>query len=409
MGYEVNPIGKNRVFHSLQVVCRLADWRPGMCLAILDAIASSRAEAGPETISTHSSKRPGLIMQRMTDGIATSSAIDPFLRELRFERGSAADTAHALQALIDAGLDRLPLPGQGATLERWRALAAVAAYDLALVKLYEGHTDALAIIAEIGDGFAPANGQTWGVWAAEPPTARVVAKGSSDGEGALTLEGTKAWCSGAASISHALVTAWNEQDVPVLAAVDLRQPGVRVTNDGWMAVGMSASASVDVHFNNARATRIGAPRAYLERAGFWHGGGGIAACWFGAAAAIGNFVKLDAARRADPYKLAHLGAIDTALFGTASLLRETAAQIDREPHVDAMPGAFRARLAVEHAATKVMEHAGRALGAAPLCRNRHFASLMADLPVFIRQSHAERDEAALAERIVKEDGNAWNL
>lgn len=348
-------------------------------------------------------------MQRMTDGIATSSAIDTFLRELRFERGSAADTAHALQALIDAGLDRLPLPGQGATLKRWRALAAVAAYDLALVKLYEGHTDALAIIAEIGDGFAPANGQTWGVWAAEPPTARVVAKGSSDGEGALTLEGTKAWCSGAASISHALVTAWNEQDAPVLAAVDLRQPGVRVTNDGWMAVGMSASASVDVHFNNVRATRIGAPRAYLERAGFWHGGGGIAACWFGAAAAIGNFVKLDAAGRADPYKLAHLGAIDTALFGTASLLRETAAQIDREPHVDAIPGAFRARLAVEHAATKVMEHAGRALGAAPLCRNRHFASLMADLPVFIRQSHAERDEAALAERIVKEDGNAWNL
>jgi hypothetical protein len=56
-----------------------------------------------------------------------------------------------------------------------------------------------------------------------------------------------------------------------------------------------------------------------------------------------------------------------------------------------------------------MEHAGRALGAAPLCRNEHFARLMADLPVFIRQSHAERDEAALAQRIVEEERGSWLL
>jgi alkylation response protein AidB-like acyl-CoA dehydrogenase len=355
-------------------------------------------------------------MKRMTDGTANASELESFLRELHLERGSPADTARALQALIDAGLDRLPFPGHGATLERWRMLAAVAACDLALVKLFEGHTDALAIIAEIGEGFVPPSGQAWGVWAAEPPTARLLAKASPSANETnqanqthISLHGTKAWCSGAAWVSHALVTAWNEKDEPILAAVDLRQPGVRVTSDGWMAVGMSASASVDVHFENAKAVCIGAPRAYLERAGFWHGGGGIAACWFGAAAAIGNFVKQDAARRADPYKLAHLGAIDTALSGTASLLRETAARIDQDPQADAMPGAFRVRLAAERAAVEVIQRAGRALGAAPLCRNRHFASLMADLPVFIRQSHAERDEAALAERLVNEESGPWNL
>jgi hypothetical protein len=347
-------------------------------------------------------------MRATTGGTVSESMLSPFLRELRFERGSAADTARALHALTDAGFDRLPLPGHGATLERWRMLAAVAACDLALVKLFEGHTDALAIMAELGAGHTPTNRQAWGVWAAEPPTARLVAKASSDAS-SITLHGTKAWCSGAASVTHALVTAWNEQDEPILAAVDLHQPGVRVTGDGWMAVGMSASASVDVQFDHAEATRIGAPRAYLERAGFWHGGGGIAACWFGAAAAIGEFVKQDAARRADPYKLAHLGAIDVALCGTASLLRETAARIDREPRADAMPDAFRVRLAAERTAVDVVERAGRALGAGPLCRNSHFARLMADLPVFIRQSHAERDEAALAERLINGDCGRWNL
>jgi hypothetical protein len=41
------------------------------------------------------------------------------------------------------------LPGNGATLQRWQCTALVAGYDLALLKLYEGHTDALAILAEL--------------------------------------------------------------------------------------------------------------------------------------------------------------------------------------------------------------------------------------------------------------------
>jgi alkylation response protein AidB-like acyl-CoA dehydrogenase len=206
-----------------------------------------------------------------------------------------------------------------------------------------------------------------------------------------------------------LVRAWNDRDESILAAVELRQPGVHVANEGWVAVGMHASASVDVRFENVDAVQIGAPLAYLQRPGFWQGGGGIAACWFGAASAIGEFVRRDAARRADPHKLAHLGAIDIALTSASSVLRETAARFDREPQADAMPAALRARLAVERAAASVIDHAGRALGAAPFCRNEHFARLMADLPVFVRQSHAERDEAALAERVVNEERGPWEL
>ena len=52
----------------------------------------------------------------------------------------------ALKALQAEGLDRLPLPGSGQTLERFSRLAQVAGHDLRLCKLFEGHTDALAII-----------------------------------------------------------------------------------------------------------------------------------------------------------------------------------------------------------------------------------------------------------------------
>ncbi|SAL25324.1 hypothetical protein AWB71_01394 [Caballeronia peredens] len=343
----------------------------------------------------------------MTGPPATAPALRAFLSEMPFERGSAQAVGDALRALIDARLDRPPLPGHGDTAERWRALGAVAAFDLSLVKLYEGHTDALAILAELAAWEAP-EGSAWAVWAAEPPNARVAALGDSRDE-TLRLQGTKAWCSGAASVTHALVTAWNEQDESVLVAVELSHPGVRVTGSGWRAVGMRASASVDVHFEQVPARRIGLPRAYVERPGFWQGGAGIAACWFGAAAAIAEFVARDAQRHAGPYKLAHLGAIDTTLRATAALLRETAALIDRNPQADAMMHGMRARLAAENAAACVVERAGRALGAGPLCRDAHFAQLMADLPIFIRQSHAERDEASLAERVIEEEQISWQL
>ncbi|WP_087048009.1 acyl-CoA dehydrogenase [Caballeronia ptereochthonis] len=337
----------------------------------------------------------------------TAAALRDFLGAMPFQRGSAAAAGRALRALIDERLDRLPLPGRGETVERWRALGAVAEFDLSLVKLYEGHTDALAILAELG-AEELGEGSAWAVWAAEPPSARLSALGDRGAE-TLLLQGTKAWCSGAASVTRALVTAWNEWNEPVLAAVDLGHPGVRVTDSGWHAVGMQASASVDVRFEQVLARPIGPPRAYLERPGFWQGGAGIAACWFGAAAGIAEFVARDARRRSGPHKLAHLGAIDTTLRATAALLRETAAFIDRAPQADAMTHAIRARLAAEHAATCVIERAGRSLGAGPLCRDAHFAQLMADLPVFIRQSHAERDEASLAERMLAEEGISWQV
>jgi hypothetical protein len=60
-----------------------------------------------------------------------------------------------------------------------------------------------------------------------------------------------------------------------------------------------------------------------------------------------------------------------------------------------------------------MHHAGRAVGAGPLCREPKFARAMADLPVFLRQSHAERDLAALGQSIItsntEEGTSPWTL
>ena len=329
----------------------------------------------------------------------TAATSDPLAR-LQTQHGAGLSLAH----LIEAGIDRLPLPGAGATLARWRVLAAVAAHDLSLVKLFEGHTDALAIQAELGAPLPPP-GSRWGTWCAEPPDARLTLAAERSAT-QVRLSGSKAWCSGAATMTHALVSCWNAAGEPCLAAVALAQQGVTITTEGWQAVGMAASGSVDVRFDNACAQQIGAPGDYLRRAGFWQGGAGIAACWWGGAFGIASMVRALAGPKPDAHRLAHLGAIDVALGASAALLRESAAWIDAQPQADARAVALRARLAVEQAAGQVMQHAGRALGAGPLCRNARFARAMADLPVFLRQSHAERDLAALGDCVL---GQPWAL
>jgi alkylation response protein AidB-like acyl-CoA dehydrogenase len=341
----------------------------------------------------------------MQQAVRSAGAFDEFLHDTRFDANDPAALGDVLHALVQRGYDRppvIPLPGHGQTLVRWRALAAVAACDLGLVKLFEGHTDALAILAEL-HGPTPPLGSRWGVWAAEPPDARVQAgkrAARTDGAGQLYLSGTKAWCSGAAAVSHALVTAWLD-DEPVLAAVAMNHASISIDTSKWQAVGMHATASADVSFDRTPATLVGAAHAYVHRPGFWHGGAGIAACWYGAAAQIGRTLREASMQRADAHRLADLGAVDVALAGAAAVLHEAAAYIDANPQADSRREAMRARLVVEEAATAVMSHATRTLGAGPLCRDARFARALADLPVFLRQSHAERDLAALGELTIK--------
>jgi hypothetical protein len=311
-----------------------------------------------------------------------------------------AELSRSLTRLLGAGSGNIPLPGGGETLRRWQILADVAARDLALAKLFEGHTDALAIMAELGTADVdPAS--AWGTWAAEPPAARLEFRRTPNG---VRLTGRKAWCSGAGIVSHALVTAWDHAGRQCLAAVAMGQPGVAVTTDGWHAVGMGRAASGDVLFDAAPAIEIGEPGQYTARPGFWQGGCGIAACWYGGALPFADAVADLLRRRDEPHVAAHLGAIDAALAASRALLIETAGWIDAHPAASARIPALRSRAAVEETVGAVLAHAGRALGAGPLCRDAALAQRFADLPVFVRQSHAERDLAELGRSLAADGG-----
>jgi hypothetical protein len=321
---------------------------------------------------------------------------------------AAGRVRSALVALTrGAPSPRLPLPGSGATLVRWRALAQVAAVDLSLAKLFESHHDALAIQAELGARTSLASDALWAVWAAEDPRARLELRRIDDRR--VRVFGRKAWCSGARFLDAALVTAWEGERGPFLIALRLDQPGIDIDANAWRGVGMVDTGTSTVAFEGVEGEPVGACGEYLSRPGFWHGGAGVAACWYGGARRLAEFLRRSSRAAARDHAAAHLGAVDVALSAARAQLREAAAWIDAQPRADAAPIALRTRGVVEAAVEIVSRRVGRALGAAPFCNDETFARLAADLPVFVRQSHAEQDLATLGRLSAQDDESIWAL
>jgi len=312
-------------------------------------------------------------------------------------------TARAFVSAVESGRLDVPLPGSGATWQRWAAFADLAEEDLSLARLGEGHADAVAILAEL-DGPPPRPGSRWAVWAANPPGANVAA---SRHGGTWVLQGTKQYCSGARTCTHALVTAV-AGDEPRLFAVAVEDLEPR--EDSWPATGMAGSDTLDVGFPWVTAEPVGPPGGYASRPGFSHGGVGVAACWYGGARGVARTLLRAAAKRdVGPHALAHLGAIDIALHTARAALARAADEIDADPDDQRGEGpvrALRVRALTEAAATDVLARTGKALGAGPLSHDEAHSRAVADLTVYLRQHHAEQDLARLGE-LVTEHGTSW--
>ncbi|QKE82864.1 acyl-CoA dehydrogenase [Arthrobacter sp. NEB 688] len=284
----------------------------------------------------------------------------------------------------------------------WRylsTLATLGSLDLTVARAAEPHLDAVAVLAQAGHPDLSSLGvdaaSTFGVYAARAPGAVLVSRTAADGT--TRVDGTKAWCSLSTTVSHALVTV-DAGARPGLHAVPLRHPGV-VHDDGrWVPRGLAAVRTGSMTLTDVPTVAVGEGDWYLERPGFAWGGIGVAAVWFGAAAAVAGRL-VDAARRRPPDQVAllHLGAVDRLLHGALLSLRDAARAIG-DGSADGRAGALlaaRVRAVVADAAEEVLRAVGHGLGPAPLTADDEHAGRVADLTVYLRQHHAERDLAAL--------------
>lgn len=322
--------------------------------------------------------------------------------------GLGSDVASTLAWCVQVGR-RMPPIGGGQTAAVWDLLAATAHCDVSVARMLEPHLDALGILRQAGTELAAGGdpwdlaaigvdeGSSWGVFAAEGPGMRLDAREADTG---WSLRGTKPWCSLAAHLSHALVTAFVGDDRR-LFAVDLRAPSVRAHEGPWVARGLPGVVSAPVDFADTPAVPVGSTGWYLTRPGFAWGAMSVAACWWGGALGVRDALKAAASTdRADQVAFVHLGRADAALWAARAVLREAADSVDRDGERDPRILAERVRAVVTSAATTALTEADAALGPRPLVADEDHARRVADLHLYLRQHHGLRDAARLGRLVM---------
>lgn len=152
-----------------------------------------------------------------------------------------------------------------------------------------------------------------------------------------------------------------------------------------------------VSFDATPAEPVGAPGWYLSRPGFAWGGMGVAVCWHGGARGLQETLRRASAARTGELPALHAGIVDAALFGSAAALGHAAELIDAgkaEGTAGDVLG-LQARAVVADAVERTIPQAGHALGPAPLAFDEDYARRVADLQLYVRQHHGERDLARL--------------
>ena len=313
-------------------------------------------------------------------------------------------------ALAEAGLLTAPLPralgGRGWGSEPagaeplFEALRLVGRASLPLGRLYEGHVNAIRLVAEHGTpgqraaaASAARDGALFGVWNTERPGIDL----RIDAEG--ILRGGKVLCSGAGLVERALVTGRHGGEGPQqMLLVPLERGTERAESSEWRVTGMRASATGTVMMDGIPATPeivLGEPDAYMRQPGFSGGAWRFLAVHLGGLEAVAEALREHhhrTGRGADPHQAARFGQVLTAAE-TARLWVLNAARMAEEeavPPERIIAYVDLARGAVERAALDVLELAQRSIGLQAFTRANPVERMMRDLATYLRQPAPDR-------------------
>ncbi len=284
--------------------------------------------------------------------------------------------------------------------------------NLAVGRVFEGHVNALKLVATYGTGSQlraaaddAAAGHLFAIWNTEPNERLRL----DDGK----LHGRKIFCSAAGYATRALVTAQvsdgqasegqtlDGQSHMIVVPLHI---GERVSGEKAHLQGMRACGTGSMDFDGAAvdaSALIGQPGDYLRQPEF------SAGAWRTSAVTLGGLEALvEAARRQLAARNRHEAPHQAARMGAALIAQETALLWVRKAAViaerrdlvaeDVAGYVNLARIAVETACLDAMRAVQRSLGLAGFLQSNPVERMMRDLATYLRQPAPDEtlDEAA---------------
>jgi alkylation response protein AidB-like acyl-CoA dehydrogenase len=273
-----------------------------------------------------------------------------------------------------------------------RVLTTVGRGSLALGRLYEGHVNAVGLVARYGGeqqlrllkDEAEA-GRPSGVWMAGEPL-----RLERQSDGRFVLRGRKILCSGAGHFRRPLVAAdFEGGSVMLIPSVDQ----TRADASGWTAQGMRATATGTVDFDGivvAPREIVGRPGDYLRPPYFRGGAWRVIAVQLGGLEAVLDHYKEQLAtspHRDHPVQLARFGEALIAAETARLWVRQAGAVAESPPDDPEAIDAYvdLARNAFERATLEVIAAAEKAVGLKALMRPNPLERVIRDLATYLRQ------------------------
>ncbi|TXC70395.1 acyl-CoA dehydrogenase [Sphingomonas ginsenosidivorax] len=285
-------------------------------------------------------------------------------------------------------------------------LRAVGGADLSLGRVYEGHVNAVQLVATYGDDAQRATlasdvaaGRIFGVWNTEPSPGLTL----QDSDGSRTLDGVKSFATGAGYLDRILVTARDGDGGKQLVLVDIAGQAARADNSAWQVRGMRGTQSGVFDFSGmpiGAAETIGAPGDYEREPRFSAGAWRFTAVQLGAVEALVRHLRdhlVQTGKGTDPIQRLRFGACVSATRSAGLWVRQAAHAAERQAD-DAIPLVLMTRGIVEEAGLQVMEAAARTVGTASFFAASRIDRITRDLGLYLRQPVPDqaRDRAAAA-------------
>lgn len=318
--------------------------------------------------------------------------------ELRQMRGIGAWLAPLPVRFGGFGMGTEP----GGAVDLVALLRLVGRGNLCVGRIFEGHVNALKLIALYGTEHQlhraaqdAAAGHLFAIWNTEPPEGLRM--------GAAVLRGRKTCCSAAGHATRALVTARTSDGEARMLLLPL-DPSERMTPDGWHMQGMRACHTGTMDFDGMRVpdgAMIGEPGDYLRQPEFSAGAWRTSAVTLGGLEALVDEARRQLVGRQRDGDLHQQTRIGEALIAqeTAFLWVSKAARIaeGRQAAADDVAAYVNlARIAVEACCLDAMRVVQRSLGLAGFLSSNPVERLLRDLATYLRQPapDATLDEAA---------------
>ena len=323
-----------------------------------------------------------------------------------------------VRLLAEAGLLAAPVPHRfggmglgteaGTTARLLALLSEIGRGNLSLGRLYEGHVNALQLIATYGTASQieraaedARDGQhLFGVWNTEAGDGVTI---GPIGAGRYRLSGAKTFASGAGVVARAIVPGRLPDGGWQMTLVPMDRVTTQTDPSWWRPIGMYGSASFKVDFTGVEIGQdavLGQPEDYKRQP--WLGAGAIrfAAVQLGGAAALFDVARAELralGRDADPHQRARFGQMAIAIEGGRLWLRGAAPFLDLafsaapavrpqdETNERVVAYVNMARTAIERVCLDTIELVERSIGVRGMLAPHPIERLVRDLSIYLRQ------------------------